>query len=316
MTTGFAVIVPIGPGKAELRRFSELLDSLWTYDPHARLCVAVDSSPESRDLPLESLSRGCRFITLHAPYHGQGKPLFGRLSAGILLALRTVFREGPFDFVLRMDTDALIVGPFREAVLGFIAQHPEAGIVGTLGSTCRRDVYYYGCEKASVSDVFRALECSPAPERVVEHAHLAVENGYVGKEYCQGGVYVLPFETLRRMSSMGIFDSPEDWLALAVPEDVMMGMYARTVGLRSLDFSLPGEPFGNHHRGLAYSPREMVRLGYSLIHSTKGDVDYSESQIRGYFRARRARVVSAAGYSRAALFDGRPERPANPSDVR
>jgi hypothetical protein len=294
----FAVIVPIGPGKAELRRFSELLDSLWTYEANASLCIAIDNSPEPRDLPLQPRGRDCRFVTLQAPYREQGRPLWGRLSASILLALRIVFDEGPFEYVLRMDTDALIIGPFRDAVRGFIAQHPEAGMVGTLGSTCRRDVYYYGCEKASVSEVFAALDASPALTpalaRIREHARIAVENGYAGKEYCQGGAYVLPFDTVLRMSSAGCLDSPEDWLPLAVPEDVMMGMYARTVGLRSLDFSLPGEPFGNHHRGLAFSPRELVRRGYSLIHSTKGDVDYSEWHIRRYFRARRRGVVSPA----------------------
>jgi hypothetical protein len=297
MTTGFALIVPIGPGKIELRRFRELLDSLWTYEPNARLCVAIDSSPEPRELPLSPLWSGCRLITLNAPYHGQGKALFGRLSAGILLALRTVLEEDPLEFVLRMDTDALVIGPFRDAVRGFIAQHPEAGIVGTLGCTCRREAPYFGYEKTAVSHVFMALDASPpaACARIREHARLAVENGYVGIEYCQGGVYVLPSKTLPRLLSAGCLDFPEDWLPLAVPEDVMMGMYARTVGLRSMDFSLPGEPFGNHHRGLAYSPRELVRLGHSLIHSTKRDSDYPESEIRRYFRARRRRGVSAKG---------------------
>jgi hypothetical protein len=297
MTSGFALIVPIGPGKIELRRFHELLDSLWTYEPNARLCLAIDSSPEPRDLPLSPLWNGCRFITLQAPYRGQGKPLFGRLSAGILLALRTLLREDPFEFVLRMDTDALIIGPFRDAVRGFIAQHPEAGIVGTLGCTCRREAPYFGYEKTAVSHVFAALDALPvaACPRIREHARLAVANGYVGIEYCQGGAYVLPYETLYRMSSAGCLDFQEDWLPLAVPEDVMMGMYTRTVGLRSLDFSLPGEPFGNHHRGLAYSPSEMVRRGNSLIHSTKRDSNYTESHIRRYFRARRRREVSAKG---------------------
>jgi hypothetical protein len=292
------VIVPIGPGEIELRRFSDLLESLWTYEPGAGLCVAIDNSSEPRDLPLELRWRGCRFVTLQAPYREQGRPLWGRLSASILLALRTIYQEGRFELVVRLDTDALIIGPFRDAVRGFIAQHPEAGIVGTLGCTCRRELPYYGHEKAAVSEVFKALDSNPAPPpalaRIREHARIAVENGYAGKEYCQGGAYVLPYETLYRMSSAGCLDSPEDWLPLDVPEDVMMGMYARTVGLRSMDFSLPGEPFGNHHRGLAFSPRELVRRGYSLIHSTKRDAYYSEASIRAYFRARRRGVVAAA----------------------
>jgi hypothetical protein len=308
MRSGFAVIVPIGPGETELRRFKELMESLWTYEPKANLCVAIDGSAESRELPLSQSWLGCRFFTLHAPFGDQGEPLMGRLSASILLALRMVHQAGAFEFVVRLDTDALIIGSFRAAVRSFIELHPEAGMLGTLGCTCRREAPYYGCESTSISDVVVALDAAPAGSpsiaRIREHSRLAVENGYAGKEYCQGGAYVLPFHTLVRMSSAGCLDFPEDWLPLEVPEDVMMGMYTRTVGLRSLDFSLPGQPFGNHFRGLAYSPRELVRRGHALIHSTKGDVEHSETEIRSYFRARRrasaAKQLSSAFSVRAS----------------
>jgi hypothetical protein len=296
MTSGFAVIIPPGPGETERRRVLDLMDSLWTYEPGARLCVVIDDSGEARDLFPAGEWPGCEFVTLRGPFHGRGEPLLGRLSAGILLALRTIHESGPFEFIVRLDTDALIIAPFRNAVREFIQVHPEAGMVGTLGSTCQREAPYYGCEKTATSDVFRALDGAgagnPSADRIREHARIAVENGYRGKEYCQGGAYVLPFETVARMASAGCLDFPEDWLPMAVPEDVMIGMYTRTVGLRSVDFSLPGQPFGNHHRGLAYSPPELVRRGHALIHSTKGDVEHSERYIRHYFRTRRRQSAS------------------------
>jgi hypothetical protein len=206
----------------------------------------------------------------------------------MLLGYRVIHSSGPFEFVLRLDTDALIIGAFRHVVRRFLARHPETGMLGTLGHTCRRESSHYGCEKTAVSDVFTALENSPpTAAQIRRHASLAVEHGYVGKEYCQGGAYVLPFRTLDKMRMAGGLDSPEDWVSLAVPEDVMVGMYARTVGLRSMDFSLPGQLFGNHYSGLAYSPRELVRRGHSIIHSVKCDRIFSEESIRRYFRRRR-----------------------------
>ena len=74
---------------------------------------------------------------------------------------------------------------------------------------------------------------------------------------------------------------------MAVPEDVMMGMFTRTVGLECSDFSRPGEPFGSNWRGLAYSPREMLRRRYALIHSVKSDPRYSERALRRFFRIQR-----------------------------
>jgi hypothetical protein len=231
------------------------------------------------------------FVTLRDPFHGQGEPLMGRLSASLLVGFALIRREGPFDFVLRADTDALITGKFRDTVSRFLTRHPQTGMLGTLGFTCRRDSPHYGCEKTAVSDVVDALATlpgdSPGFARIEAQLSSAYRNGYAGKEYCQGGIYVLPFRTLERMSRLGCFDHPEDWLPLAVPEDVMMGMFTRTVGLESTDFSLPGEPFGSNWRGLAYSPREMLRRRHALIHSVKSDSRYSEHTLRRFFKNQR-----------------------------
>jgi hypothetical protein len=282
---GFALIVPVGPGATELRRFHDLLDSLWSYETAARLCVAIDGSPYTRNIAPRN-KNGCRFITLRDPFRGEGKPLEGRLSASMLVGLDLIRQAGRFDFILRADTDALITGPFRACVSRFLARHPETGMLGTLGFTCRRDSPHYGCEKAAVSDVVHAVARFPRP-RIKLHLNAAEDNGYRGKEYCQGGIYALPFRTLTRMSDAGCFRHPEDWLHLAVAEDVMMGMFTRTVGLESTDLSLPGQPFGSNYRGLAYSPREMLRRKYALIHSVKTDPGYSERALRRFFRAHR-----------------------------
>lgn len=286
----FAVIVPIGPGSQELRRYRDFLDSLWRYEPSASLCVAIDSSPFARRIVPRN-RHTCRFITLQAPFRGQGEPLKGRLSASLLMGFETIRRAGSFDFVLRADTDALITGNFRERVGLFLRDHPRTGMLGTLGFTCRRDSPHYGCEKTAISDVvaeLARLPCdAPGYARIESFLRAAWRNGYVGKEYCQGGIYALPFRTLEALSDLGCLRHPEDWLPLAVPEDVMIGMLTRTAGLECTDFSLAGQPFGSNYRGLAHSPSEMLELGYSLIHSVKSDPCYSEISIRQFFRGER-----------------------------
>jgi hypothetical protein len=123
--------------------------------------------------------------------------------------------------------------------------------------------------------------------RLENHLNAAIMNGYVGKEYCQGGIYVLPFRTMERMSDRGCFRHPEDWVPLAVPEDVMIGMLTRAAGLECRDFSQSGESFGSNYRGLAYSPAEMISRGHALIHSVKSDPLYSEPFLRQFFRSLR-----------------------------
>jgi hypothetical protein len=299
----FAVIVPIGPGSEELRRYRDFLDSLWHYEPSASLCVAIDSSPVARSI-VPGEKDTCPFVTLNAPFRGQGEPLMGRLSASLLAGYEVVHRAGPFDFVLRADTDALITGRFRERVSQFLRDHPRTGMLGTLGFTCRRDSPHYGCEKTAVSDVVTELARLPgdAPGyvRIERFLRAAWRNGYVGKEYCQGGIYALPFRTLEALSDLGCFRHPEDWLPLAAPEDVMIGMLTRTAGLECTDFSLEGQPFGSNYRGLAYSPREMLRRGHALIHSVKSDPCYTEKSIRRFFRGERLRQRHSCGENSAA----------------
>jgi hypothetical protein len=241
--------------------------------------VAIDSAPNQRVL----MERPpCRMLTIARPYHNAGEPLLGRLSAAMLLAFRAVHAAGPVDFILRLDTDALVIGPFAAAVRGFLRRHPHTGMLGTLGCTCRRDEPYYGCERRAVSDVMMARH-----PRIRLHARRAIRNGYAAKEYCQGGAYALPFRTLERMAALGYFASPEIWVEAPVPEDVMMGMYARAAGLRSMDFSMPGQPFANHYRGLPFAPHELLRRGHSIIHSVKRDAEFAEREIRRFFRQRR-----------------------------
>ena len=289
----FAVIVPIGPDDAELLRFHDFLESQWSYERGASLCVAIDSSPQVREVKPRN-NHIPDFVTLHDPFRGQGEPLMGRLSASLLLGFDLIRRAGPFDFVLRADTDALVVGEFRSTVSRFLAEHPQTGMLGTLGFTVCREHPHYGCEKTAVSDVVHALETmphdSPSFARIEAQLNAAYRNGYVGKEYCQGGIYALPFRTLERMHQFGCFEHPEDWLPLAVPEDVMMGMFTRTVGLESTYFSMPGEPFGSNWRGLAYSPEEMLRRGHALIHSVKSDPQYSERELRQFFKDQREKL--------------------------
>jgi hypothetical protein len=57
--------------------------------------------------------------------------------------------------------------------------------------------------------------------------------------------------------------------------------------LKSAGFSGYNEPLGIQARGLAYSPQNLLQLGYSIIYSVKNDLQHSESEVRQFFRAKR-----------------------------
>jgi hypothetical protein len=311
---GCGVVIPVGPGDVD--RFKDLTDSLFAFEHDVRVLVAIDDSSDR--VRLESLIAVpdcCKFIVIKNPRKSKGDGRLGGMCVAVLSALQKIHDLGCYDFVLKIDTDSLIIRRFGPAVRRFLSGHPSAGLIGTLGRTCRREEPDYGHENrikprlmsylADITDKVLSQAASGITEFKLEwagiverqdilglallrkHLSKAMDEGYRWLEYCQGGAYVLASETLHRMSTAGYLDNPMNWLHVPIAEDVMMGMYTRAVGLLVRDYSRPGEPFGVHYRGLAYSLSKMVSQRYSVIHSLKNDPRYSEQRIRAYFRDKR-----------------------------
>jgi len=316
---GYGAVVPIGPSELEVDRLRDLTESLCAYEPDIDAFVLIDDSPRDRHLTSEiTLPAGCELISLVNPRQSLGHPLMGGQCASMLSALRAINSCGPLDFVIKLDTDALVISSFRDRIKTFLSQHPDAGLVGVAGPTCRRDaplreiqarttprlvkgVMHITEEILSQVKSQAGITCDDntiyIPEigrlnretligfaEIRPHICRAMENGYSTLEYCQGGAYALTSETLTRMEQTGYLNNLLNWLWIPVAEDVMMGMYTRAVGLKILDFSDNGEPFGIQYQGLAYSPSELLRRGHALIHSVKNDPSYTELEIRKYFR--------------------------------
>jgi hypothetical protein len=64
-------------------------------------------------------------------------------------------------------------------------------------------------------------------------------------------------------------------------------MLTKAAGLDLFDACRDGEPFGVRYKGLADAPARLLQRGFSIIHSVKNDVHFSESDIREYFRTLR-----------------------------
>jgi hypothetical protein len=86
------------------------------------------------------------------------------------------------------------------------------------------------------------------------------------------------------MFGMSFFVDPLRWYDLNFGEDVMMGVYCAAAGLQMLDRSDVGQVFGIQARQLAYSPKELLDRGHSIVHSVKNDDRYPEFEVRNFFR--------------------------------
>lgn len=313
----FAAYIPIGPGEAEVARAIDLVDSLCTYEPSIRWIVVVDDSPTCRRLE-QHLRRPstCELVVLPHPRQSENRDLRGGLCTATLIAL-SYMKDLDIDFVIKLDTDALIIDAFSQQIWHKFCSVPEAGMLGSLGDTCNRACRSYISDRRVINIIHRALA---AAHKLSVESHAAftelrelrietesqmrafarvcdrlatVTGTEFGGEHCQGGAYAVSRNMIERMSSRNIFEDRLLWLDVPIfGEDRMMGVYCATIGLKPLDFSGSCEPFGIQGRGIAYPPERLLQLGYSVIHSVKNDPRYSEDQIRDYFRSKRQDAIS------------------------
>lgn len=311
----FAVVIPVGPGECEAARLQDLLASLHRYEPAPAWLIVVDDGPPSRRLDESPVMRRFRRATsLPNPRCPNGLGAHGGVAVGVLTALDWLHRQGTYDFVLKLDTDSLVIAPFAVDISRRVRATPQAGILGALGRTCNRESPDYGRGLDEVSPIVRTLaqwrlvtgaagRADPDDARggdlpsdatarqrfssLCPRIEAAECRGYRARRYCQGGGYAISGAMLHAGGVLGYWEDVLGWSHLPFGEDVILGMYAYAAGLEVVDASWRGEPFGVHFRGLAYAPDELLARGHAIVHSVRNDRTLPEESIRAFFAARR-----------------------------
>jgi hypothetical protein len=299
-----AVVVAVGPQPAEVERLHDLADAVAAWEPGGCWFVMVDDHPQPRELDkLIALPKPFRSFSLHHPRHGR-KVAYRRgkgICSAILLALQWTQAHTDARFVLKLDTDSLVIGPFRDRLAALFRDQPHLGKVGaydrTPGGTLR-DISHHSANVFRLHKPpfeplhpIRSIRCRYEEPLATIRRHIsdAIANGYQYGEHCLGGGYALSRPLLDRMSRAGYLDDPSLWMSVDLPEDVMVGLYTRAAGMEMQNCINTGDVFGVRHVGLADTPEKLVSRGYAVIHAIKNDTRYSEQQLRDFYRALRPR---------------------------
>ncbi len=310
----FAVIVPVGPGAVELCRGLAVIASLIAWEPEVGWCVIIDDALSDRGLSQLSLFPAtCRVITLLNPRLGRGIGYEGGLCCGVLTALSWIHQNTDADFVLKLDTDALVIDRFASTIRSILAATPNVGTLGVIWDSCNPTVRAMFDQQArstvvSLADLFPAAPSPPngladfvtvprfgrvpikvllAFDSIRPHICAAVRNGLAKNDFCQGGGYVISRLMIDRLAANGYLSEPDSWMNIPIGEDKAMSMYTRAVGLHVHDCIDTEHPFGVQNRALPYPIEELLDRRYAIIHSIKSDARYTEQEIRDYFQARR-----------------------------
>jgi len=282
-TPSLGIVIPAGPRDD----VADTVESVLTYTRTPRRIVLIDDTDDDR---LAQIADRSDDIDLIAPIHrhaARGGLLLENIAAGYRHLLGTF----AFDAILRLDADALVIGPglAERAVERFATD----GSIGLLGAS--RIAANGGTRDWSWAAAALARTCGPLGRRHPETRRLvrrlrsaAISHGYVPGEGPQGGGYIHSPQLVRAMDERGLLN-PGPLARCAMGEDQIFGLLAYACGFRIEEFGSPDGPLAVRWRGLPASPDQLIAQGSLVAHSVRFHGDRDEEQVRAWFRAHRTR---------------------------
>jgi hypothetical protein len=284
----FSVIILVGPSDTDERRLGYLLESLCHHErPSDIEVILIDDAPSPR------LSPGSHCGTAWAAaeiirtpiWTGRQKPKpTNAMMVGTMSGVSAASPDA--EFVLKLDTDALVIGRFSDQLEEAFAADASLGIVGSYDRTCTgstRDWTVWGPRLLRT----RRLWSRRSPRKVARTRRLLaaarVNSDYQLGAHCLGGAYAISPALARRHDLLHW----EPWYGTLISEDVVMGVLCAAAGLRMRSLTAAGEPFGLAHRGLPGSPEWLLARGHSIVHSVKSPDPELEADMRRAFRESR-----------------------------
>jgi hypothetical protein len=281
----FVVAVPVGPAAVERDRVLDLLDGLRAWEPVAHDVLLVDDDAERR------WPAGVHVVP--NPRRGRGIPTLGATTCATLTALAWAHERRRGAWVLRLDTDAAVIGPVAARVEA--ALRPGDGILGSCHRTCTGAV-------RDVSGIAREVErhlrpvwvwrrpprrpwwVRPADPLVRGVLQAALRAGYEPGEHCMAAGCAITAPLIAALNARGWLSDPRRWLHARLGDDMVLGAMCRATGLALRDLH---EVFGLQHVGLPGEPRELLEAGYGVVHSVKNDARHPEAELRAAFAGAR-----------------------------
>ncbi len=281
-----AVIIPVGP-VCELENIWDTIESVRHYVTPSHVVILLDDSGKGTGATVRAHSPGV-VVQPSERVYGRHSGLYFTLSRGFAFA----YQNYAFDVLLRLDTDALVIGhnPERDAI-AYFEKNPGSGIIGSYRTDCNGKPrgFSWAREKLEQELGFRSVL---RPGRVRGWFLLrrvlkqSLRNGYEPGEHCMGGAYFMSRECVGRLMTGNLL-ARREILWSRLHEDQLFGLFIHAVGLKHGDFATGHHPMGLRWRGLPCSPRVLITNKKKVTHSTRFFENMDEQTIRAFFRAHR-----------------------------
>ncbi len=279
------IVIPAGPG-CQKKYVSDTIKSIHHYISCRYKIIIADDSTKGLGRLLKEDDTKIEAVSTHS---NLGK--FGGLYITLCLAYSYALEHYSFDVLLRMDTDALIIGgnPQEDAIELF-QQNPQTGIAGQYPFDYNGKPNDYSWPRAqilkSINSIKRLIRRPVANFTLRSLYRKAIQNGYSAGENVFGGAYFMSESCLLKLKSEGLL--PNYRLKnVQIQEDHLFGLLIKSIGMKFGDLASGALPFACAWKGLPDSPDQLCNNGKKIIHSVNFWNDINEDEIRAFFRSRR-----------------------------
>ena len=279
------VVLPVGPKDAEAAL--DTLASALYYLDESRVVVVVDDTGRHAEFTARVRKLSAEIVVSPAPPKAPGG--FGGLWVKIASGYQRLLEGYHPDIVLRLDTDALIIGRGLEAcAIREFAENPGTGLLGAyrIDPNGQPRDWSWAARRLSIETGVRGLSHPLRWRRLRLFTGRAGQHGYVNGEHALGGGYIHSFEAADDMYRKGWFGQP-CFASSRLGEDHLMGLLTVAAGYRIADFARPDDPMAVKWRGLPSHPDELLANKKLVTHSVRSWGTLGEAEIRSIFRAAR-----------------------------
>lgn len=274
------VVMPVGPG-FDPENITDSVEAFRHYMSDSTLLIVNDSGG-LLDLP--------PYKNVHSVLpHFVGPHCWGRVFANQVAAVEQF--EGDWDVLLRIDDDALIIGPDpHHDALAYFRANPGTGMIGAFrrrgdGTDKSKDMEALGrtqLRQIASKSGLKSPRMSFALARLLRAKCKIHDLG----DNVTGGSFFLSKVAFRAILAHGTYHL---FARSFISEDMLFSTHVAAGGYRLGDFSDPTDPMAVNWLKLPMPPEELVRHGKKVVHSIKDrdDPDY-ERRNRAFFKERRA----------------------------
>lgn len=285
------IVIPIGPNcKTEF--ILDTISSIKYYIHCDNKVIAVDDSQFPDHARKISELFPDVIILKNNKRQGKVMGLYNTLCNAYQYALDHFI----FSALLRLDTDALIIGHSPETqIINFFENNPSVGLAGRYVKGLKSpddfgNVWMNGGREliVAIAKMFTRyyIRHPFIYWRIRKILFKAINQGYELGELIFGGAYAFSYIgliTLRDNSLLPL----KNVLGAELEEDHFFTLLIRSVGLEVGDLATGNLPFACTWRGLPSSPSALYDKQKKIIHSTRFWKNMDEEAIRAFFKQKR-----------------------------